>query len=252
MTLFRAGSQLPAFFIGLNPYKFFCSVILHTLVNLSDTPPLPSKYTIPAFIAGAIPKSLMSRVHSKQSKMKNVKFTGVNISAALLVLAYFFPWFSAAGTSSLSGFSITTNGISPGMLSMFLSGFDRILMILIIVVPLSGAVILYQNITGNKKFDKYYRPAHFIPAIVLLLGMILVYFKMKPDVPSGDDVYARAMRSASSMAPGLFDVLALGAYLSLAAAIYLVLVAVGKVKDKEYYTPATDTKPHTPGNDTPA
>ena len=184
--------------------------------------------------------------------MKNVKFTGVNISAALLVLAYFFPGFSAGGSGSLSGFSITTTGISPGMLSMFLGGFDRILMILIIVVPLSGALILYQNVTGNKKFDKYYRPAHFIPAIVVVAGMILVYFKMKPDVPSGNDMYSQAMRNASSMAPGLFDVLALGAYLSLAAGIYLVLVAIGKVKDKEYYTPATDNKPGAPGNDTPA
>ena len=88
------------------------------------------------------------------------------------------------------------------MLSMFLGGFDGILMILIIVVPLSGALILYQNVTGNKKFDKYYRPAHFIPAIVLVAGMILVYFKMKPDVPSGNDMYSQAMRNASSMARG--------------------------------------------------
>ena len=121
--------------------------------------------------------------------MKNVKFTGVNISAALLVLAYFFPWFSAGGSGSLSGFSITTTGISPGMLSMFLGGFDRILMILIIVVPLSGALILYQNVTGNKKFDKYYRPAHFIPAIVLVAGMIagFHFFDFIHDILTFDD-----------------------------------------------------------------
>ncbi|HRF27327.1 MAG TPA: hypothetical protein PKW54_08300 [Ferruginibacter sp.] len=169
--------------------------------------------------------------------MKNVKFTGVNIAAALLILAYLFPWFSSPG-QSMSGFSISTTGISPGMLSMFISGFDRILMILIIVVPASGALILYQNITGNKKFDKYYKPAHFIPAIVMILGMVLMYFKMKPDIPSGNDMFSQSMRSMSSMAPGLFDVLAIGAYITLIASLYLMLVAMGKVKDKEYYTPA--------------
>lgn len=168
--------------------------------------------------------------------MKNVKFTGVNIASALLVLAYFFPWFSSPG-QSMSGFSITTTGISPGMLSMFIKGLDRILMILIIAVPLSGAIILYQNITGNKKFEKYYKPAHFVPAIIMIVGMILMYFKMKPDVPSGNDMFSQSMRQMSSMAPGLFDVLAIGAYLCLLASLYIFLVAMGKVKDKEYYTP---------------
>jgi hypothetical protein len=173
--------------------------------------------------------------------MKNVKFTGVNIASALLVLTYFFPWFSSPG-QSMSGFGITTTGISPGMLSLFLSGFDRLLMVIILVVPLSGALILYQNITGNTKFAKFYRPAHFIPSIVMLLGMILMYFKLKPDLPSGNDAFAQSMRQISSMAPGLFDVMAFGAYLSLLAGIYLLLVAIGKVKDKEYYTIPPDGK----------
>lgn len=178
--------------------------------------------------------------------MKNLKFTGVNIAAALLILAYFFPWFTALGGISMSGFSITSNGVSPGMLAMFLKGLDRLLMVLIIVIPLSGAIILYQNITGDKKFAKYYKPAHFVPALIIIAGIIILYFKLKPDAPdfapeaSGE--YGEAMRrmseSVRDMSPGVFDVLAIGAYISLAAAVYILLVNLGKIKDKEYYKPA--------------
>lgn len=178
--------------------------------------------------------------------MSNFKFTGVNIAAALLIIAYFFPWFSAMGLASMSGFSITTNGISPGMLGMFLKGLDRLLMVLVIIVPLSGAIILYQNVTGNKKFDKYYKPAHLVPAVVLVLGIIMLYFKMKPETHEMSKMYgdefseqmSRMTSSMNDMAPGVFDVLALGVYISLVAAIYLLLVSIGKVKDKEYYKPA--------------
>lgn len=191
--------------------------------------------------------------------MKNVKFTGVNIAAALLVLAYFFPWFTAVGTVSMSGFSITSNGVSPGMLSMFVSGFDRLLMVLIIIVPICGVLILYQNITGNQKFAKYYKPAHLVPAVLLIAGLVMLYFKMKPEAPDlGDDMgaYGEAMRNMSrqmrSMAPGVFDVTGMGVYISLVAAVYLLLVNLGKIKDKEYYTPApantnnTNNPPSTP------
>lgn len=177
--------------------------------------------------------------------MKNFKFTGVNIAAAILILAYFFPWFTAMGAVSMSGFSVTTNGISPGMMGMFLKGLDRLLMVLIVVVPLSGAIILYQNVTGNKKFDNYYKSAHLLPAVLLIVGMVMIYFKIKPDVPTvtNEDLggYGEAMsgmsRSMRDMAPGLFDVLGLGVYISLAAAVYLLLVNTGKIKDKEYYKP---------------
>jgi len=178
--------------------------------------------------------------------MSNFKFTGVNIAAALLIIAFFFPWFSAIGTVSMSGFSITSTGISPGMLGMFLKVLDRLLMVLIIVIPLSGALILYQNITGNKKFEQYYKPAHFVPALLLIVGLILMYFKMKPDVPEisndglgGYESMRHLSRQMSDMAPGLFDVLGLGVYISLAAAVYLLLVNIGKLKDKEYYKPTS-------------
>lgn len=178
--------------------------------------------------------------------MKNVKFTGVNIAAALLVVAYFFPWFSAIGSVSMSGFSITSNGISPGMLGMFLKGFDRLLMVLIFIIPVCGAIILYQNITGNQKFAKYYKLSHTLPAVIIIGGLVMLYFKMKPDTPAISDeygAYGEAMRNMSrsmqSMAPGVFDVVSMGVYLSLVAAVYLLLVNLGKIKDKEYYTPAT-------------
>jgi hypothetical protein len=193
----------------------------------------------------------------KLNVMKNFKFTGVNIAAAILILAYFFPWFTAMGTVSMSGFSITSNGISPGMMGMFLKGLDRLLMVLIVVVPVCGAIILYQNVTGNKKFDKYYKPAHLVPAGVLIAGLVLIYFKLKPDVPdvASNSEYGEAMRgmsrSMADMSPGLFDVLAFGVYISLAAAIYLLLVNIGKVKDKEYYKPTADTTINKGGNTNP-
>jgi hypothetical protein len=169
--------------------------------------------------------------------MNNFKFTGANIAAALLILGYFFPWVSGMG-QSLSGLSIAGNGVSPGMLAHFISGLSRLLMILTILVPVCGAVILYQNVTGNNKFVKYYKPAHIIPAVYLIAGIGFLYFKMKPDT-SENAVFGPMSRTVSDMAPGVFDILSFGIYLSIAAAIYLALVSMGKIKDKEYYKPNT-------------
>ncbi|MEO8416529.1 MAG: hypothetical protein ABI472_22890 [Ginsengibacter sp.] len=173
--------------------------------------------------------------------MSNVKFTGVNIAAALLILGFFFPWVSIMGSASMSGFSIVSTGISPGMLSIFVQGLDRLLMVLILVMPMSGALILYQNMSGNKKFNRFYKPAHFIPAVILVAGLILLHFKMKPDVAAdsfgGYDPTGSMSRSFSNLSPGLFDIMGFGVYLCLAASIYLLLVSMGKVKDKEYYKP---------------
>ncbi|MEP7229822.1 MAG: hypothetical protein ABI691_06190 [Ginsengibacter sp.] len=175
--------------------------------------------------------------------MSQVKFTGVNIAAALLVLGFFFPWVTILGSASMSGFSIVSTGVSPGMLSILIQGLNRLLMILILVVPVSGALILYQNIAGNKKFDRFYKPAHFIPAVTLIAGLVLLYFKMKPDVPTegyGGYGYTQNMSSSlRDLSPGLFDIMGFGIYLSVAAALYLLLVSMGKVKDKEYYKPTT-------------
>ncbi|MEO8770475.1 MAG: hypothetical protein ABI402_10335 [Ferruginibacter sp.] len=173
--------------------------------------------------------------------MNNIKFTGANIAAALLVLAYFFPW-AGAMTLSLSGFSITSNGISPGMLAGAINGLPRFFMILAILVPAGGAIILYQNITGNKKFDQFYKPAHIVPALYLILGIVGLYFKMKPDAPAVDGgMFGQMSRRMSDMTPGAFDILSFGIYLSLAAAVYLLLVSFGKIKDKEYYKSNAET-----------
>jgi hypothetical protein len=182
--------------------------------------------------------------------MSNIKFTGANIAAAILILFYFFPWISVF-TMSLSGFSLTSNGISPGLLSYFISGFSRLFMILAIVVPACGAIILYQNITGNKKFNKYYKTAHIVPAIYFIAGIIGLYFKMKPDAPSAEEnpMFNDMSARVNDMAPGVFDILSFGAYICLIAAVYLALVSLGKIKDKEYYKPALSTTvPPSPSN----
>lgn len=172
--------------------------------------------------------------------MNNFKFTGVNIAAALLIIVYFFPWVDA-GLQSMSGFTIASNGVSPGILSSFISGMSRFLMILTLLIPVSGAIILYQNVTGNKKFDKFYKAAHIVPALYLILGIVFLYFKMKPDTSSSSGMFGEVGRSLSRMTPGAFDILSFGVYLSLFAAIYLALVSMGKLKDKEYYKPASSS-----------
>jgi hypothetical protein len=175
--------------------------------------------------------------------MNKIKFTGTNIAAAILVLFYFFPWVSAAPIS-LSGFSVTSNGISPGLFSYFISGLSRIFMILAILVPACGALILYQNITGNKKFNKYYKPAHIVPTVFFIIGIVGLYFKMKPEAPSDSDAQVfNEIPRFNDMAPGAFDILSFGLYISLAAAVYLMLVSFGRIKDKEYYKPATTSAP---------
>jgi hypothetical protein len=169
--------------------------------------------------------------------MNKFKFTGVNIAAAILVLFYFFPWVNFTAVS-MSGASITSKGISPGLMSYFVNGLERLWMILAIVVPASGALILYQNVTGNNKLSKYYRLAHIVPFLYFVASIIGLYVKMKPDVPEG---MGQMYNQISDLTPGVTDVLTFGVYISLIASIYLLLVSFGKIKDKEYYKPAAAT-----------
>ena len=173
--------------------------------------------------------------------MSKIKFTGTNIAAAILILFYFFPWVDVTAFS-LSGFAITSKGVSPGLFSYFVSGIGRFYMVLAILVPLCAALILNQNITGSNKFSKYYKAAHIIPALYFIIGIVGLYFKMKPelpDIPEGyENTYNQMSAGINDMGPGVFDVLAFGVYISLLASVYLLLVSFGKIKDKEYYKPA--------------
>ena len=173
--------------------------------------------------------------------MSKIKFTGTNIAAAILILFYFFPWVDVTAFS-LSGFAITSKGVSPGLFSYFVSGIGRFYMVFAILVPLCAALILNQNITGSNKFSKYYKAAHIIPALYFIIGMVGLHFKMKPelpDMPEGyENTYNQMSAGINDMGPGVFDVLAFGVYISLLASVYLLLVSFGKIKDKEYYKPA--------------
>jgi hypothetical protein len=171
--------------------------------------------------------------------MNKIKFTGTNIAAAILVLFYFFPWLSFS-VFTMSGISVTTHGISPGIFSYINGGLARLYMILAIVVPLGGALILYQNITGDQKFSKYYKLAHYIPALYLVIGIIGLHFKLKPEIPEGmGDMYNQMASGINDVSPGVFDVLGFAAYLCLIAGLYLALLSMGILKDKEYIKPAT-------------
>jgi hypothetical protein len=177
----------------------------------------------------------------------NFKFTGVNIASALLVIAYFFPW--ADGIISVSGYNLTGMGISPGMLSYVLSGMSRLVFVLLALVPIGGAIILFQNLTGDMRFSKYYKPAHTVPALILIGSMAGAYFKMRPALdPAAEQVNnlygSFGMNNMSEYmpridTPGLFDILSIGAYITLAASVYLLLAGLGKIKDKEYFQSAS-------------
>src|SRR5690242_18794798 len=139
--------------------------------------------------------------------MSKIKFTGTNIAAAILVLFYFFPWVSMTPVS-MSGASITSNGVSPGLFAYFIHGGQRFFMILAILVPACGALILYQNISGDKKFSRYFKLAHIIPAAYFIIGIIGLYFKMKPDIPAGmGGMYNDMSSHLRDMSPGVTDVL---------------------------------------------
>jgi hypothetical protein len=147
----------------------------------------------------------------------------------------------------MSGASITSNGISPGLFAYFIHGVSRLFMVLAIVVPLSGALILYQNVSGDMKFSKYFKLAHVLPAAYLIIGILGLYFKMKPEIPEGMGDMYNISSQINDMAPGVTDVLTFGFYLSVIAAIYLALVSFGKIKDREYYKYApTTVNPESP------
>jgi hypothetical protein len=177
----------------------------------------------------------------------NFKFTGVNIASALLVIAYFFPW--ANGIISVSGYNLTGMGISPGMLAYVLSGMSRLIFVLLALVPIGGAIILFQNLTGDMRFNKYYKPAHIVPALILISSMLGAYFKMRsagnPAAEQVNSLYGSfGMKDLSDYmpqinTPGLFDILSIGAYITLAASVYLLLAGMGKIKDKEYFQSAS-------------
>ena len=59
-------------------------------------------------------------------------------------------------------------------------------------------------------------------------------------------LFQEMSKNIKDMTPGAFDVLSYGFYLSVIAAIYLLLVNLGKIKDKEYYKPAEATKSQPP------
>jgi len=183
--------------------------------------------------------------------MNKFKFTGENIAAALLILAYFFPWVGIGISGfgfSYSGWDITTSGQG-------ISGLSRFLMVLALLVPASAALILYQNVSGNLKLSKYFKLAHIIPAVYILGGIIMLYFKMKPDAAtteamnSYDQMMPGMRNTMAELTPSIFDILRFGIYLSLIASVYLLLVSMGTVKDKEYYKPAVAPAENKPTNE---
>jgi hypothetical protein len=182
--------------------------------------------------------------------MTNFKFTGQNIASALLIIAFFMPWINIT-LLTMSGYALTTTAISPGLLAGAFDGGTRLLMLLIALVPLSGALILWQNMATEKKYLKYMKMAHTIPLIVLVIVITILVMKTRslgqPDYSSMGN-YGYKMPEIPS--PSVFDILGFGVYLSLAAGAYLFMVNRGKIKDKEYFNQNTSAaaEPNPPVN----
>lgn len=172
----------------------------------------------------------------------NIQFTGTNLAAAALLLSYFFFTWVNASIISFTGFDITAKAISPGIYASTFTGLNRLALIALLALPLSAALILFQNITGDKRFEKFFRAAHLAPVAVLLVLLVGSYFKMQ----SLQSQMNEAMGSFQSFmpkvaVPGLFDILGIGAYASLAASVVLALIGTGRMKDKEYYKMPSNT-----------
>ncbi len=166
------------------------------------------------------------------------KFTGTNLAAALLLITYFFMTWISAFSIKFTGFDITSNAISPGQYGNTITGISRLALMSLALVPLASGVILFQNVTNDKRFSKYIRIAHLAPVVAILIFIVTYYFTLK----SAQDQYSQTMGSLGSFMPkvsmpALTDILSMGAYIALAAALALALYGTGKLKDKEYYTP---------------
>ena len=166
----------PAFLLHAGFYNFFLFCLFAYISKPSYTPPPLSFHPFPASIlTGRFRKAL--RDYIQTIKHENVKFT-VNISAALLVLAYFFSPGSALEEAVFVGFFHYNRGISPACFPC--SDSRRIRQdnwwSWSSLVPLSARSSSTRMLPAIRN-DKYYRPAPFHPRHRFGAGMILVYFK---------------------------------------------------------------------------
>jgi hypothetical protein len=169
----------------------------------------------------------------------NLKLSGQNIAAAAIIVAFFFPWISFI-ILSLSGFDLFKTAVSPGMMGEMMSGFARLLMLFLVLIPLCGAFIIWHNYKPNPKFQGYFKMAQIIPLVVLIVEVLVIIFKLVRGGSSSDN-------DSSGGGPSVFDILGIGIYLTLAGSIYLFLIGRGIVKDKIFSgsntTPVAENTP---------
>ncbi|NNE57864.1 MAG: hypothetical protein HKN36_07130 [Hellea sp.] len=118
------------------------------------------------------------------------------VLAGLLLLAFILPWFSF-GPFSMSGLTLATSGLRG---------------ILLLLIPASAIFLLYKGYLGES--DKKLQIATgAIPLVLIALNML---FGM------GD-------------APGsIFSFLGLGVYITIIAAVAMLLVGLGKIENKTF------------------
>jgi hypothetical protein len=163
---------------------------------------------------------------------KKLKLTGENVAAAALMLGYFLPWITTNVTSA-SGFNFTTIALSPGLWSSVLEGFSKILLLLLILVPASAVFILWQNYAPDTKYAKYIKPAHFLPLPVIVFEIGMIYTNISDSLnKTVPDMYS----FIKVRTPSFFDLVNFGFYLSVAASLYLLLINLGIIKDKNFST----------------
>lgn len=173
--------------------------------------------------------------------MNNFKLTSSTLCAIIIIVAFFMTW-AGQGVQSASGWDMWQLGISPGFASGMVSGFSRIYLLLLIAVPASAALFIWQKSTAepNAKLTVWAKRAYFIPAVITILGFVIGWMKLRStynDMAEQMEGLGELGGMMSSMMPkielpGLTDLLGIGAYLTLAASIYLLVIGLGKVQDK--------------------
>jgi hypothetical protein len=180
--------------------------------------------------------------------MNNFKLTSSNLCAIIIVLSFFMEWVGTAG-SSQSGLDLWQLGVSPGFAAMFVKGFTRIFLLLLILIPVAAGLILWQKNTAqpNQDLSQWVRRSFYIPAAISLLCLIVGIIKLnstKSQIEDSLQGYGGMMKSFAPQfeTPGLTDMLGIGAYLTLFAGIFLLLIGIGKVQDKVLYQNKAEVK----------
>lgn len=182
--------------------------------------------------------------------MNNFKLTSSTLCAIVILVSFFMTW-AGSGYQSANGWDMWQMGVSPGMGAGFISGLTRTYLLLVILIPVSAAILLWQKSTStpNEKLNVWVKRSFFIPAAISVSGFVIGFFKLRSAYSSAMEQFGDLGDVGSMMqdmmpkfeTPGLTDILGIGAYLTLAASIYLAIIGFGRAADKLLWENNTST-----------